>query len=159
MEEHPHDEEQKDSADNFEDEENKDLQPTKRRKLLSVSAKETLKLARGHNPKLDIGQPRRRTSPTFIQIEINTRQSQTEDLGFTDNELYNTLPPSRSPSNIAESVLAAEYKEWPLHGFLKRTWIGSMVLFNLEFHLTHIPEHLELSGLPEALCSSIKTSA
>jgi hypothetical protein len=159
MEEHPHDEEQEDSADNFEDEEDEDLQPAKRRKLPSVSAKETLKLARGHNPKLDVGQPRRRTSPTFIQIEIDARQSQTEDLGFTDNEPHNTLPPSRSPSNTAESVLAAEYEEWPLHGFLKRTRIGSTVSFNLEFHLTHVPEHLELSGLPEALCSSIKTSA
>ena len=31
--------------------------------------------------------------------------------------------------------------------------------FNLEFHLTHVPEHLELPGDPEALRSSIETSA
>jgi hypothetical protein len=57
------------------DKEDKDFRPTKRRKLPSVSTKEALKPAREHNPKLDIGRPRRRTSPTFIQIEIDDRQS------------------------------------------------------------------------------------
>jgi hypothetical protein len=71
--------------------------------------------------------------------------------------MSNTIP--RSPFATAESVLAAEYEEWPLHGFLKCTRIGSITRFNLRFHLTHIPEHLELSGLSEALRSSIETSA
>ena len=78
---------------------------------------------------------------------MDDRQSQTEDPRFTDNERHDTLPPSRSPSATAESVLAAEYEELPLHGFLKRTQIGNTVSFNLEFYLTHVPKHLELSGL------------
>ncbi len=56
-------------------------------------------------------------------------------------------------------MLAAEYKELPLYGFLKRTQIRSTTSFNLEFHLTHVPERLELSGLSEVLRSSIETSA
>jgi hypothetical protein len=137
-------------TDDEDEEEDEDFRPAKRRKLPPVSAKEALEAARERNLKLDIGRPCRRTSPTFIQIEMDDRHTQTED--------RDTLPPSRSPSAIAE-VLAAEYEEWPLHGFLKRTRIGSTLLFNLEFHLTHVPEHLEPSGLSEALRSSIKSSA
>jgi len=146
-------------TDDEDDDEDEDFRPAKRQKLPSVSAKEALKPAREHNPKLDVGRPRRRTSPTFMQIEMDDRQSQTEDPRFTDNVRQDALPPSRSPSATAESVLAAEYEEWPLHGFLKRTRIGSTMLFNLEFHLIHVPEHLELSGLSEALRSGIETEA
>jgi hypothetical protein len=42
---------------------------------------------------------------------------------------------------------------------LKRTRIGSTTSFNLEFHLTHVPKHLELSGLSKALRNSIRTLA
>lgn len=138
------------SRDTDDEEEEEDFRPAKRRKLPPVSAKEALEPAHEHNPKLDIGRPCRRTSATFIQIEMDDRHVQTED--------RDTLPPSRSPSAAAESGLAAEYEEWPLHGFLKRTRIGSTTSFNLEFHLSHVPEHLELLGLSEALRSSIGTS-
>jgi hypothetical protein len=66
----------------------------------------------------------------------------------------NTLRPSRSPSAIAESLPATEDQEWPLHGFLKRTRIGKETTYNLEFHLTHLPDDLELSTPFAALGSS-----
>lgn len=37
--------------------------------------------------------------------------------------------------------------------------IGSTTSFNLEFYLSYVPEHLELSGPSETLRSSIGTSA
>jgi hypothetical protein len=67
-----------------------------------------------------------------------------------------TLRPSRSPSAAAESAPAAEYQEWPLHGFLKRARIGNETTFNLEFHLADLPEHLELSVPFKALGSSCR---
>jgi hypothetical protein len=139
------DEDYRCQTDDEEEEEDEDFRPAKRRKLPHVSAKEVLEPAREHNPKLDIGRPCRRTSPTFIQIEMDDKHAQTED--------RDTVQPSRSPSATAESVLAAEYEEWPLHGFLKRTRIGCTTSFNLEFHLTHLPEQVELSSLSQALRS------
>jgi hypothetical protein len=50
-----------------------------------------------------------------------------------------------------EPVLAAEYEEWLLRGFLKRTRIEKEMMYNLEFHLTHLPKHLELPIPLEAL--------
>jgi hypothetical protein len=77
-----------------------------------------------------------------------------------DYRQHDTLRPSRSPSATAESLPAAEYQEWPLHGFLKRTRIGNETTFNLEFHLTHLPDDLELSTPFAALGSgfSVETS-
>ena len=124
-----------------------------------MSAKEVLKPTREQNPEFDVGRPRRLTSPPFMQIEMDDRQSQTKHRRFTDNEPYNTLLPFWSHSATAESVLAAEYQEWPLHGFLKRTRVRNTTSFNLELHLADLPEHLELSGLSEALRSSIEASA
>lgn len=91
------------SRDTDDEEEDEDFRPAKRRKLPPVSAKEVLEPAREHNPKLDIGRPCRRTSSTFIQIELDESHAQTED--------WDTLPPPRSPSATAESVLAAEHEE------------------------------------------------
>ena len=140
-----------------EDEEDEDPRPAKRRKLPLVSAKEALKPAREQKPKLDVRRPCRLTSPTFMQLEMDDRQSQIEDPKLADDERHNTSSPSQSPT--AESVLAAEYEEWPLRGFLKRTRVGSTTSFNLEFHLTYVPEHLELSGLSQPLRTSIRSSA
>lgn len=92
--------------------ESEDFRHAKRRKLPSVSAKDALKPAREHNRKLDVGRPPRcLTSPTFVQIEMDDRQFQTEDPRFTDNERPGPLPPSRSPSATAELRLTAEYEE------------------------------------------------
>ena len=54
------------------------------------------------------------------------------------------------------AVLVAEHKEWPFHGVLRRTRIGDDTMFNLEFKLPSILEHLNLPINPEALaiCSS-----
>jgi hypothetical protein len=56
---------------------------------------------------------------------------------------------SRSPSVTVESAPVAEYQEWPFQGFLKRTKIGNKTIYNLEFQLPHISEHLhsEASGI------------
>ena len=163
--EEPEEGEGEDTMDNSEDEDythdtdkedvevEEDLRPAKRKKLRTASAKEALKLTCEQYL-----QRRRRSSSKYMQIETEDRQSRTEDLRFAEDKRRNTLAPSRSPSSAAESEPAAEYEEWPLHGFLKRTRIGRTTMFNLEFHLTHVPEHLEKSGLSERLRSSI-TSA
>jgi hypothetical protein len=49
------------------------------------------------------------------------------------------------------SAPVVEYREWPFQGFLKRTKIGNETTYNLEFQLSHIPEHLHLPVLSEAL--------
>jgi hypothetical protein len=70
------------------------------------------------------------------------------------------MPCELLEATTAESALApADYEEWPLHGFLKRTRIGSTAIFNLEFHLTHVAENVEVSALSEVLRNSISTSA
>jgi len=51
----------------------------------------------------------------------------------------------------AEAVPVAEYQEWPLQGFLKRTKIGDDMMYNLEFKLPSISEHFHLPINPLAL--------
>jgi hypothetical protein len=92
-------------------------------------------------------------SPSTTSLEVDDAHPQ------TDRECSPTFIHNKHHHALAESVLAAEYEEWPLHGFLKHTRIGSTTSFNLQFHLTHVPERLELSGLSEVLRSSIETSA
>jgi hypothetical protein len=53
----------------------------------------------------------------------------------------------------------AEYREWPFQGFLKRTTIGNQTIYNLEFELPCIPEHLNLSLHPAVLSASSKESS
>jgi hypothetical protein len=124
-----------------------DPRPTKRRKPRSP-----LHLRRSHPL----------VSPSTTSLEVDDAHSQTDrecSPTFIYNKHHHALRTSRSPSAAAESVLAAEYEEWPLYGFLKRTRIGSTTSFNLEFHLTDVPKRLKLSGLSEVLRSSIETSA
>ena len=77
---------------------------------------------------------------------------------YINNEQHHASRTSQSPSTTTEAVPAAEYQEWPFQGFFKRTRIGSITSFNLDFHLTYVPERLELSGRSEALRGSIETS-
>jgi hypothetical protein len=67
----------------------------------------------------------------------------------------------RSPSTATGAVPVAEYQEWPFHGFLKRTRIEDDIMYNLEFKLPPISEHLNLPINPEALdiCSSREAPA
>jgi hypothetical protein len=139
------------NTDNACDTGDEDPRPAKRRKPRSAPAATAPLHLRSHplvlpwttSPEVSDTQPEadHGCSPTFIY-----------------NEHRHTSRTSRSPSAAAESVLAAEYEEWPLHGFLKRTRIGGTMMFNLEFHLTHVPEHVELSGLSQALHSNTRTS-
>ena len=48
-------------------------------------------------------------------------------------------------------VPVAEYQEWPVQGFLKRTKIGIDVMYNLEFKLPSISEQLHFPIDPSAL--------
>ncbi|PMD14931.1 hypothetical protein NA56DRAFT_582813, partial [Hyaloscypha hepaticicola] len=67
-----------------------------------------------------------------------------------DNDHHHTPQTSRSPSAPTESAPVAEYQEWPFQGFLKRIKIGNETTYNLEFQLSHIPEHIHLPVLSEA---------
>ena len=72
---------------------------------------------------------------------------------LADDGQHHHHPPraSRSPSATVESAPVAEYQKWPFQGFLKRTKIGNETTYNLEFQLLHIPEHLHLPVLSDAL--------
>jgi hypothetical protein len=63
------------------------------------------------------------------------------------NDDHHPLRTSRSPSVTVESVLVAEYQEWPFRGFLKRTKIGNKTVYNLEFQLPYVPEYLHSEAL------------
>lgn len=142
------------------DEDDEDLRPAKRQRLSSQRIDEVLEAPREYGAKLGVRRPRRLSSPSSVQVETDDVQSQTQWSTFIDNKQHDTQQPSRNSSATAESVPTAEYQEWPLHGFLKRIRIGKETIFNLDFHLTHLPEDLELSVAPEALDSScIETSA
>jgi hypothetical protein len=76
----------------------------------------------------------------------DTRQSQTPvEVG------HHISQTSRGPSAIQESVPIAEHQEWPFQGFLKRTRIGTEIMYNLEFKLPCISERLHLPVSVEAL--------
>jgi Myb-like DNA-binding domain len=56
-----------------------------------------------------------------------------------------------------ESVSFAEYQEWPLDsGFLKHIKIGNKIIYNLEFQLLSVQEHLYSKAL--GIRSDKKTS-
>ncbi|CZR65235.1 uncharacterized protein PAC_15135 [Phialocephala subalpina] len=94
------------------------------------------------------------TSPSTTSLEIDDAQPQA-DFGcpstLVDDEHHYTPQTSRSPPASVESAPIAEYQEWPFQGFLKRTRIGNETTYNLEFQLPHVPEHLHLPVLSEAL--------
>ncbi|APA13347.1 predicted protein [Sclerotinia sclerotiorum 1980 UF-70] len=67
----------------------------------------------------------------------------------SDGNHYYSPPSAQSPS-LAEPAPTAEYQEWPFQGFLKRTKIRNDTIYNLEFRLQDVPEHLHLPILSEA---------
>jgi hypothetical protein len=70
------------------------------------------------------------------------------------------MPCKLLEATTAESALApADYKKWPLHSFLKRTQIGSTVIFNLKFYLIYIIKNVKVLALSEVLRNSISTLA
>ncbi|PVH69999.1 hypothetical protein DL98DRAFT_377026, partial [Cadophora sp. DSE1049] len=72
-------------------------------------------------------------------------------LTSVNNDHHYTPPSSHIPSDTDESASAAEYQEWPFQGFLKRVTIGNQITYNLEFSLSHIPEHLNVPLHSEVL--------
>jgi hypothetical protein len=99
--------------------------------------------------------------PAATQVEIDATQTQADQPTSTDDKHHHSSRTSRSPSATTESVLVAEYQEWPFQGFLKRTKIGDDITYNLEFKLPSIWEHLYLPINSEALdiCPSRKALA
>jgi len=144
------------------DEEDENPRPTKQRRLfpappdmpptppLEQSSPRPC-LARSHN-----------VTPSATQFEIGNAQSQTDlahPLTSVNNDHHYTPPSSRSPSDMEESASAAEYQEWPLEGFLKRVTIGNRITYNLQFSLSHVPEHLNASLHSEVLITSSRESS
>jgi hypothetical protein len=98
-----------------EDDEDEDARPPSRRKRRHMSSDATETLAR----------KKIRPLSTVAQVDTCTTR------GSTD---------SRSSLSNAESILGADYQEWPFQGFLKRTRIGRETTYNLEFRLPDLPD-------------------
>ncbi|KAH7342186.1 hypothetical protein BKA65DRAFT_478089 [Rhexocercosporidium sp. MPI-PUGE-AT-0058] len=105
------------------------------------------------------------TPSSTTQLEIGDAQSQTghahPPTSVNNDHHYTPLTPltPRSPSDTVESAPVAEYQELPFQGFLKRVTIGDQMTYNLEFSLSHIPEHLNLSLYSEVLSASSRESS
>jgi hypothetical protein len=126
------------------DTDDEDPRPAKRRKPRSAPAVTVPLHFRSHPLVL----------PSTTNLEVGDAQPQADhgcSPAFIHNEHCHASRTSRSPSATAESVLAAEYQEWSLQSFLKRTKIGDETTYNLEFQLPHIPEHLHYTIPSEAL--------
>ena len=131
-------------------EDDEEPRPAKRRKLPSVSTDVALTPLLEHSPTPHLRRPRSLTPSSTAQPEMGDAQSQA-DHGHPPTLADDPPRVSRSPSAAVESAPVAEYQEWPFQGFLKRTRIGNETMYNLEFQLLHIPEHLHLPVLSEAL--------
>jgi len=105
----------KDNEDN-EDDEDEDVRPPRRRKRRRIDseATETATRKKVHTPSSTIAQARTCT----------TRGS--------------TVP--RSSPDDAESILGADYQEYPFQGVFKRVRIGRETTYNLEFSLLDLPD-------------------
>jgi hypothetical protein len=115
-----------------------DPRPAKRRKPRSAPAAA---------PPLHLRRSPALGSPSTTRPEIDEAQPQDDhecSSTFVDDEQHRASRTSPSPPTAAESVLFAEYQEWPFQGFLKRTKIGDDVTYNLEFKLPSISEHFHL---------------
>jgi hypothetical protein len=105
-----------------------ETQPAKRRKRRSAPAV---------TAPLHVRRSRRLLPPSTTSLEIDNVQPQA-DHGcpsiLVNDEQHYASRTSRSPVATG-AVPVAEYQEWPFHGFLKRTWIGDDITYNLEFKL------------------------
>ena len=136
--------------DDGDDEDDEDPRPAKRRKLPPASAE----VLTPHSPT-----PLRRS-----QSLTPSSRTQPDNTQSQANHAHTPIPAdartSRSPAMV-ESGPVAEYDEWPFQGFFKRTRIGNETTYSLEFQLPHVPEHLHIPVLSEALgiTSDKETSA
>jgi len=157
---HGHD--AKDDGDE-ENEEGENPRPTKQRRLFPASPDmpPTPPLEQS-SPRPCLARPHSTMQSSTTQFEIGNAQSQT-DLAHpptcVNDDHHYTPPSSRSPSDTQESASAAKYQEWPLQGFLKRVTISDRITYNLEFSLSHAPEHLSLSLHSEVLSTTSMESS
>jgi len=139
--------------DDEENEKDENPRPTKQRRLVPASpdlpptppleqSSPMPCLARSHN-----------VTPSTTQFEIGNAQSSETDLAHPPTSIS-----SHSSSDTQKSA-AAEYQEWPFQGFLKRVTIGNQITYNLEFSLSHDPEHLSLSLHSGGLSTSSRESS
>ncbi|KAH7374060.1 hypothetical protein BKA64DRAFT_256163 [Cadophora sp. MPI-SDFR-AT-0126] len=156
---HGHDTNNDDDED---DEEDENPQPAKKRRLSRVSPDMPPTPPLEHSPKPCGGQPHSVKPSSTTQLEIGDAQSQT-DLAHppssVNNDQHCTPLNSRNPSHTVEPASAVHYQEWPFQGFLKRVRIGDRMTYNLEFSLSHVPEHLSLSLHSGGLSTSSRESS
>ncbi|KAI9808827.1 MAG: hypothetical protein M1827_007202 [Pycnora praestabilis] len=132
------------SNDQFQDdttnEDKKDPRTKKRRRLSPKYAEVAPMRACKYRSRRRLRQPDPRHSPPSAKLY---RRAQTS---------YRS--PSSSLSSSAETsatIADAEYEEWPLQGFLKRTKIRHETTYNLEFNLNHTAQLLKITAPPQAL--------
>ncbi|KAG9230732.1 hypothetical protein BJ875DRAFT_144333 [Amylocarpus encephaloides] len=99
-----------------EDDEDEDVRPPRRRKRRRIdsAATETATRKKVHT-----------RSSTIAQAQTCTTRGSTV---------------SRSSPDDADSILGADYQEYPLQGFLKCVRIGRETTYNLEFRLLDLPD-------------------
>jgi hypothetical protein len=138
-----------------------DPQPSKRRKPCAAPAVIPA-ICHKHTPELRLGEPGPLVALSATTPEIDNAQPQANDgcpPTFVDHSHHHASQTSRSPSAATEAVPFAEYREWPLQGFLKCTKIGSETTYNLEFKLPSISGHLHLPIDPKALDTNHNATA
>jgi hypothetical protein len=127
------------------DTDDEDPRPAKRRKP---------HLAPTGTPPPHLRRSRPLESFSITSLEIDDAQPQANfgcPSTLVDDEHHHTPRTSRSPPASVKSAPIAEHQQWPFRGFLKYTRIGNETTYNLEFQLSHVPEHLHVPLLSEAL--------
>jgi hypothetical protein len=143
------------------DTDDEDPRPAKRRKPRAAPAA-TPAICKRHTPELRLGEPGPLVVLSATTPEIDDAQPQADNgcpSTFVDNSHHHALRTSRSPSAATETVPFAEYREWPLQGFLKCTKIGSETTYNLEFKLPLTSGHLHIPIDPKALDTNHNAAA
>ncbi|KAM3074498.1 hypothetical protein ACMFMG_002699 [Clarireedia jacksonii] len=130
-----------------------DMRPTKQRRTRSLSINNEQTSSR-HNGVESRLRPRRIDSPSFTapspMISSSTSDFDEHSPAASNGNHCHSLRSAQRPP-LVEPASTAEYQEWPFQGFLKRTRIGNDAIYNLEFRLQDVPEHLHLPVLSEAL--------
>ncbi|KFY98729.1 hypothetical protein V500_01561 [Pseudogymnoascus sp. VKM F-4518 (FW-2643)] len=107
----------KDNEDNEDDEdEEEDVRPPRRRKRRRIDSDAT---------------------ETATRKKVHTRSS---TIAQAQNRTARESTVSRSPPADAESILGADYREYPFQGVFKRVRIGRETIYNLEFRLLDLPD-------------------
>ncbi|KAF8850006.1 hypothetical protein BDZ45DRAFT_697068 [Acephala macrosclerotiorum] len=144
------------------DEHDEEPRLAKRRKLPLVSTDVALTPSLEHSPKPCLRQSHGLAPSSTTQSEMDESPPQADHGHLStpgDDEHHYPPPTSRSPSVTVESAPVVEYREWPFQGFLKRITIGNQTIYNLEFALPRIPEHLGLSLHSEILGAGSRESS